>query len=194
MVHVLLFHHVQGLTHGMDAFADALRRDGHTVDLPDLLQGRTFDSVSGGVAFVRENGGFDAVVDRGLEAAAELPPGIVYAGFSMGCLPAQHLAQLRQGAAGVLLFHGFIAPQEFGPWPKGLRAQIHGMDRDPYFTEDDGDLAHARVLAEKEATVELFLYPGDQHLFADSSLTSYDEEATSVMLRRSLSFLASLAP
>ena len=37
---------------------------------------------------------------------------------------------------------------------------------------------------------ELFLYPGDQHYFADSSLPSYDPEATALLLNWVLEFLA----
>ena len=37
---------------------------------------------------------------------------------------------------------------------------------------------------------ELFLYPGDQHYFADSSLPSYDHEATALSVQRVLAFLS----
>ena len=37
---------------------------------------------------------------------------------------------------------------------------------------------------------ELFLYPGDQHYFADSSLPSYDADATKLLTQRVLEFLA----
>ena len=34
------------------------------------------------------------------------------------------------------------------------------------------------------------MYPGDQHLFEDSSLPSYDAEATKLLTERVLAFLA----
>jgi hypothetical protein len=36
---------------------------------------------------------------------------------------------------------------------------------------------------------EVFAYPGDKHLFTDSSLPSYDPDATTVVLSRSRDFL-----
>ena len=171
---------------------ETLRRAGHTVHLPDLFDGRTFDSIEEGMAFVRDNGGFEAAAERGRAAAETLPADIVYAGFSLGVVPAQDLAQNRPGARGALLLHACIPADEFGSWPDGLRAQVHGMDADPFFAEEGGDLDAARVLARQQQTVELFLYPGDQHLFADSSLSSFDEEAAALLTTRTLQFLASV--
>ena len=192
MVTVVLFHHIQGLTPGVRAFADALRSRGHTVHSPDLFAGRTFDSIEDGMAFVREGGGFGEVAARGRAAADGLPPDLVYAGFSLGVVPAQDLAQNRAGARGALFFHACLPAREFGTWPQGLRAQVHGMDADPFFAEDDGDLAAARELAAQQETVEVFLYPGDQHLFADNSLPSFDQEASALLTARALEFLASV--
>jgi dienelactone hydrolase len=95
MIEVVLFHHAQGLTPGVVAFADELRRAGHTVHTPDLFEGRTFGSIEAGMGFVEEA---------------------------------------------------------------------------------------------KDA--ELFLYPGDQHYFADSSLPSYDHDAATLLTERVLGFLA----
>jgi dienelactone hydrolase len=68
--------------------------------------------------------------------------------------------------------------------------QIHGADKDPFFGLE-GDIDAARELVEivGPQLAELFVYPGDQHLFTDSSLPSYDEGATALALQRSLSFL-----
>lgn len=190
MANVLLFHHVQGRTPGIIAFADALRAAGHTVHVPDLFQGRTFDSIEAGMAFVRANGGFSSVAAQGRAAADGLPADLVYAGFSLGVVPAQDLAQNRPGARGALLFNACIPAAEFGTWPTGLRAQVHGMDADPYFAEEDGDLAAAQALAAAQETVKVFLYPGSQHLFADSSLPSFDATASDLLTSRTLDFLA----
>lgn len=192
MADVLLFHHVQGLTPGMAAFAETLRSAGHTVHLPDLFDGHTFDSIDDGMAHVREIGGFATVLARAESSTDGLPHELVYAGFSLGVVPAQKLAQTRPGGRGALFYSACLPEEEFGTWPSGLRAQVHGMADDPFFTEEDGDLAAARALAASHPSVEIFLYPGDQHLFADDSLPDYDQKASALLVSRTLAFLASL--
>jgi len=188
MAEVLLFHHAQGLTPGVYAFADELRRAGHTVHTPDLFEGRTFGSLEEGVAYAEEIG-FPEVIARGARAAEGLPAGLVYAGFSLGVLPAQMLAQTRPGARGALLFYSCVPVSEFGSaWPDGVPVQVHGMDADPIFV-GEGDIDAARALVEQAKDAELFLYPGDQHYFADSSLPSYDPDATALLVQRVLDFL-----
>jgi dienelactone hydrolase len=190
MAEVLLFHHAQGLTRGVRAFADELRAAGHTVHAPDLFEGRTFPSIEEGLAYIRGIG-FEEMRERGVRVADALPPGLVYAGFSFGVLPAQKLAQTRPGARGALLFYSCLpisGEWAFGPWPDDVPVQIHGMDNDPIFV-GEGDIHAAREIVEKVAGAELFLYPGDQHYFADSSLPSYDAAATALLTRRVLSFL-----
>ena len=188
MAEVMLFHHALGQTTGFSAFADDLRRAGHTVHTPDLFDGRTFDSIDAGLAFAGEIG-FGEVIERGARAAESLPAELVYAGFSLGVVPAQKLAQTRPGARGALLFYSCVPTSEFGSaWPAGVPVQIHGMDADPFFV-DEGDIDAARALVESTADAELFLYPGDQHYFADSSLPSYDMNATVLLTRRVLEFL-----
>ena len=188
MAEVVLFHHAQGLTPGVVAFADELRRAGHTVHTPDLFEGRTFDTLEEGMGFVEEIG-FEQVLDRGVRAAQELPAEVVYAGFSLGVVPAQKLAQTRPGARGALLFYSCVPLSYFGPWPDGVPVQIHGMDADPIFV-GEGDIDAARALVEEAKDAELFLYPGDRHYFADSSLPSYDRDAATLLTERVLSFLA----
>jgi dienelactone hydrolase len=188
MAEVLLFHHAQGQTPGFHAFADELRGAGHTVHAPDLFDGRTFGSIDDGLAYVRELGGFGEVITRADSAAEGLPSGLVYGGFSLGVVPAQKLAQIRPGARGALFFYSCLPVSEFGTWPAGVPVQIHGMDADPYFM-DEGDVDAARELVEAAEDAELFLYPGDQHYFADSSLPSYDASATRLLTQRVLEFL-----
>jgi len=183
---VVLFHHALGLTPGVTAFADELRRAGHTVHTPDLLEGRTFETLQDGLAHV-EALGFGTVIERGVAAAQSLPADVVYAGMSLGVLPAQALAQQRPGARGALLLYSCVPAEEFGGWPEGVPVQVHGMDADPIFV-GEGDLDAARALG-----AELFLYPGDQHYFADSTLPSYDPQASALLLQRALAFLASVS-
>ncbi len=192
MAEVLLFHHAQGQTPGFHAFADEVRQAGHTVHTPDLFDGKTFGSIDEGLAYVKELGGFEQVVERGERAADELPNELVYGGFSLGVVTAQKLAQTRPGARGALLFYSCVPVSEFGTaWPKGVPVQIHGMDKDPYFA-GEGDIDAARELVASTDQAELFLYPGDQHYFADSSLPSYDPDATALLTKRVLEFLGSL--
>jgi dienelactone hydrolase len=191
MAEVLLFHHAQGLTPGVAAFAEALRAAGHTVHTPDLFDGRTFDSIDEGMAFI-EGAGMDALRERGVHTADDLPTDLVYAGFSFGEMVAQQLAQTRPGARGALLFYSCIpisGEWAFGPWPEGVPVQIHGADADPYFV-GEGDIDAAREIVDQVDDAELFLYPGDQHYFADSSLPSFDAEATALLTSRVLAFLA----
>ena len=188
MAEVLLFHHAQGLTEGVIAFADRLREAGHTVHAPDLYDGRTFQNLDQGIGYAQEVG-FGNVLERGVRAADELPADVTYAGFSLGVMPAQKLAQTRPGARGALLFESCVPTSEFGStWPAGVPVQIHGMDADPFFA-GEGDIDAARALVEEAADAELFVYPGDRHLFADSSLSSYDAEATALLTQRVLDFL-----
>ncbi|WP_147137351.1 dienelactone hydrolase family protein [Stackebrandtia albiflava] len=187
MAEVLLYHHIQGLTDGVRAFAEELRRAGHTVHTPDLFDGRTFATLDEGFGFARDTG-FDVIRERGAAAAEPLGTDLVYAGFSFGVTIAQRLAQTRPGARGALLMYSCIPVTEFGEaWPKGVPVQIHGKEGDEFFDED---LPAARELAGSTADAELFVYPGDQHLFADSSLPDYDPEAAALLSKRVLAFLA----
>ena len=177
MAEVLLFHHAQGLTPGIHAFADDLRAAGHTVHTPDLFDGQTFESIPDGMAFI-EASGFDDLRARGVHVADDLPAELVYAGLSFGVTIAQQLAQTRAGARGALLLYSCIpitGDWAFGPWPDGVPVQIHGMDAHPFFV-GEGDIDAAREIVATVEDAELFLYPGDQHYFSDSSLPSYDAD------------------
>jgi dienelactone hydrolase len=192
MAEVVLFHHVQGLTEGVRAFADQLRSGGHTVHTPDLFDGEQPATLDDGVAYVQSLG--DEVIDgRVARAVAELPGSLVYAGISFGVAAAQRLAQTRPGARGALLYEACIpitGDWAFGPWPDGVAVQVHGMDKDPFFAlEGDIDAARELVATVGAELAELFVYPGDQHLFTDSSLPSYDADAAALVVQRSRDFL-----
>jgi dienelactone hydrolase len=189
MTEVVLYHHVQGLTEGVQSFAEELRQAGYTVHTPDLFDGRTFSTIEEGMAFARE-AGFGALVERGVAAAEGLGPDCVYAGFSFGVMPAQQLAQTRAGARGALLMYSCLPVSEFGEaWPEHVPVQVHGKEADPFFLED---LEAARALAGSTEQAELFLYPGEEHLFADSSLPDYDAGASALLMERVLAFLAAI--
>jgi dienelactone hydrolase len=192
MAEVVLFHHVQGLTDGMSAFAEELRAGGHTVHTPDLFDGERPATIDDGVAYSQSIGG-DVLDERADRAVANLPEGLVYAGFSSGAGTAQRLAQTRPGARGALLYEACMpitGEWAFGPWPDGVPVQIHGMDKDPFFAlEGDIDAARELVATVGSELAELFVYPGDRHLFADSSLPSYDADAAVLAVQRSREFL-----
>ncbi|MEV0610009.1 dienelactone hydrolase family protein [Polymorphospora rubra] len=191
MAEVLLFHHAQGLTTGVRDFVDVLRQAGHTVHVPDLYEGEVFDTLEEGVAHAGKVG-FGALAERGRLVAEGLPRELVYVGLSLGVVPAQMLAQTRPGARGAQLLHACVPASEFGDgWPAGVPVQVHGMDGDPYFA-GEGDIDAARALVAVADAGELFLYPGERHLFTDNSLAAYDEEATTLLTRRVLAFLAAI--
>ena len=183
MAEIVLFHHAQGLTPGVRAFADELRAAGHNVHTPDLYGGKTFDTLEAGVAHA-EQLTTEAVIAKGTDAVADLPDDLIYLGMSLGVMPAEKLALSRPKAKGLVALHSIADPAYFGPWPDGLRAQIHTKQADSW-----GDVEDAREIAERIDAVELFLYPGDTHLFTDNSLDAYDEDAAAQVKQRVLAFI-----
>jgi dienelactone hydrolase len=180
---VLLFHHVQGLTPGVQAFAEDLRAAGNEVHVPDLFDGQTFSTLDEAMTWA-DGVGLEALAERGVELAQELAPALVYAGLSFGVMPAQRLAQQRAGARGALLYHSGIPLGWFGDrWPDDVPLQMHVKEDD-----DAGDVDDMRELAEVEGA-ELYVYPGDAHLFLDRSLDVFDPEAYALVLERTLAFL-----
>jgi dienelactone hydrolase len=184
MAEVVLFHHALGRTDGIAVFAGWLREAGHTVHAPDLYDGRVFDDLEAGIAHA-ESIGFDTLIERGAVAAPG--DGLVYAGFSLGVLPAQRLAQTRPGARGALLYHAAVPTAFFGTgWPGEIPVQIHLMEDDPW---DDGDAEAAAAICGEAGDGVLFRYPVASHLFADPSLPGYDPDATGLLVQRTLEFL-----
>lgn len=187
---IVLFHHVAGLTPGIEALAERWRAAGHLVHAPDLFGGRTFGSVEEGFGFVQGVGGFDEVRARALAAVEELPEQVVYAGVSMGVVAAMHVAARRPGAVAGVFLESFVDPEHVGPWPAGAPVQVHGMEGDEFFGLED--LEPARAFAATRDDVEVFTYPGDQHLFVDSSLAAWDAAAAAQVDERVLALLAGL--
>ena len=186
MTTVLLFHHAQGQTKGFLGFADELREAGHTVHTPDLYDGQTFEDFDECVGYAKEVG-FGEILRRGVAVADDMPADVVYAGFSLGVMPAQSLAQQRAGARGAILCSAAFPTDEFGGvWPPSVPLQIHMMEGDPWAEEDR---PAAESLVEEAEDAELFLYPGSGHLFADPSLEDYDDQAATLLKDRTLSLL-----
>ena len=86
-------------------------------------------------------------------------------------------------------FNAITGEWSFGPWPTGVPVQVHGMEGDEFFAEE-GELEAARELVATVEGAELFVYPGDGHLFADPSLPSYDEAAATLLTERVVAFLS----
>lgn len=185
MTEIVLFHHAQGLTEGVRAFADDLRAAGHVVHTPDVYDGQSFPQLDDGMAYLREIG-FDAANERCLRAAESLPQDVVYGGFSFGVMAAQQLAQTRPRARGALLLHAAVLPTDLGgSWPSGLPLQVHTMENDAW-----GDADVARQLDAELPEAEVFLYPGSNHLFTDRSLPDFEPVAAASVLQRALELLA----
>ena len=195
MAQVVLFHHVQGLTDGVRAFAEELRTGGHTVHTPDLFEGALPESIDGGMALTGKIGD-DVLGARADASVADLPMawctrasrrgrrstatrpdpiGCARSAALRGLLPDYRRVGIRQ-----------VAGRRPVPNPR--------YDEDPFFGKG-GDLDAARELVETVGPelAELFAYPGDRHLFTDSSLPSYEPEATALVIERSRAFLDRLS-
>lgn len=190
MAQILLFHHVLGLTDGVQAFGNALAVAGHDVIVPDLFDGATFDSIDAGVAHA-ESIGFETIAELGAAHADSCGSNLVVAGFSLGAVPAQKVAQTREGVAGAVLYHSAVPLEFFSPapdagWPSTVAVEIHLGDADPIALEDR---AAADAIVASAARGELHLYPTDAHLVADVTAADYDADIARVIVERTLDFL-----
>jgi dienelactone hydrolase len=179
---VVVFHHALGLTDWIRRFADELRAAGHTVQTPDLYDGRTFSTIEEGMTHAEELGFPTGIVDRARAAVEPLPSEVVYIGFSLGVLAAQSLAQTRPDARGAVLCYAALPLGQWGDnwpatWPEGVRLQLHIL-------EGDEDFEFAQGLAGTVPGAELFVYPGTEHYFAE-----HDDGAAALLTQRVLAFL-----
>jgi dienelactone hydrolase len=191
MAEVVLFHSVLGMRPGIAVAADRLQAAGHVVHIPNLFPGgEVFDDYKPAMARL-ESVGFKTLMARAAEALAPLPAGIVYAGFSMGAMPAGIFAAKRPGALGAILMHGAPPPAAggFSSWPSATPVQIHCMVDDPW--RDESEIAALSTLVKASgAEYALFDYPGSGHLFADPSMPAeYDAAAADLLWQRVLAFL-----
>ena len=191
MSEVVLFHSVLGRRHGVDDAAARLRAAGHDVHTPDLFLGRVFDDYPAAFEHLASIGGPIGVLDRVRAATAAVPPGVVYAGFSLGCVPAQLLAATEPGAKGALLLHGGMPLEPLGlaAWPAQVPVQAHNGLDDPFREQAELD-GFERAARASGAAVEMYDYPVRGHLFSDASLADeYDAAAAALMFERVLDFL-----
>ena len=191
MAEIVLFHSALGLRPGVTAAAYRLRAAGHTVHVPDYYDGEVFDDLDEGLRKC-DALGYAEIVRRAREAVAELPAGLIFAGFSLGAVPAELLAASRPGARGALLIHSAIPVEalgEFGVerWPEGVPVQVHYAD-DPWVEAEEVE-ALGDAVGRAGAAFEEHTYPGSGHLFADPDLPEYDRASSEAMWRRAITFL-----
>ncbi len=194
MAEVVLFHHVQGLTDGVRAFADELRAGGHTVHTPDLFEGelpvsrRRRHRLHARASATRST-------QRADQAVADLPAGLVYAGLLLGRLhgAAARPDPGRRPRARCSTSRASRSPASgpSGRGPTACRCRSTAWTR-TRSSRSEGDIDAARELVETVGPelAELFVYSGDRHLFTDSSLPSYDADATALVVQRSLELLS----
>lgn len=187
---IVLFHSVLGLRPGVMDFAAKLEEAGLAVITPDLyLDGSIFDTYeAGGKAW--DAVGIPTILSRAREACASLSEPVVFAGFSNGAAVAEILAATHPQAKAAVLMHGALPPAmaQIEAWPKSVRVQLHYARDDP-FRDPANDTAVREMVGASGASFEEFLYAGNAHLFTDSGLPDYDDQATALVLQRIVSFV-----
>ncbi|MFD7533355.1 MULTISPECIES: dienelactone hydrolase family protein [unclassified Streptomyces] len=190
LMNIMLFHSTYGLRPAVHAAADRLRAAGHEVQVPDLFEGHTFDTVEEGLAF-KEEVGKDELLRRAVLAAAPYSDrGLVYAGFSFGASTAQTLALGDEKARGLLMFHGTSDIAENASVDE-LPVQLHVADPDPFETHDWLNSWYLQM-QRTGADVEIYRYPGAGHLFTDPELPDFDQASAELAWKVALGFLATL--
>lgn len=190
LMNIMLFHSTYGLRPAVHAAAARLRAAGHEVQVPDLFEGRTFETVEEGMAF-KEEVGKDELLRRAVLAAAPYSDrGLVYAGFSFGASTAQTLALGDEKARGLLLFHGTSDIAENASVEE-LPVQLHVADPDPFETHDWLNSWYLQM-QRTGADVEIYRYPGAGHLFTDPELPDHDAASAELAWKVALGFLATL--
>ena len=188
MSQVALFHPSFGVSPGVVDAADRLRADGHEVLVVDQYDGRVFDDYDKAGRFV-DSIGFPELMRRAVAACSGLDDGFVAAGFSNGGGMAEYVATQRP-VGGVVMMSGAMPVTELGAegWPAGVPAQIHYTVGDPRRAQDWLDETIAQIRA-AGATVDLFEYAGNGHLFTDPSrVDEYDAKAAGQLWPRVLEF------
>lgn len=186
---IALFHSALGLRPAVLEWADRLRAAGHTVETPDSFDREVFDDLDAGMR-KREEIGVPRLIARANAAVADLPPELVYMGFSMGASAAEYLTATRPGAVAAVLMHGAAPVAEMGldAWPAAVPVQVHYAADDPWVEGAEVDGLRADVEA-AGAEFEEFTYPGSGHLFADTDGPEFDRDSATLMLERVVEFL-----
>ncbi|MER7174716.1 dienelactone hydrolase family protein [Streptomyces mesophilus] len=189
-MNIMLFHSVYGLRPAVHQAAGRLRAAGHEVQVPDLYDGKTAESVEDAMK-IKDEIGKDELLRRAVAASAPYSEsGLVYAGFSLGAALAQNVALADDKARGLLLLHGTsdIADDASAD---DLPVQLHVADPDAFEPEDWQNAWYLRM-RRAGADVEVFRYRGAGHLYTDPDLPDYDAEAADATWKTALGFLETL--
>ena len=189
MTAIAVFHSVLGVRPGVLDAATRLGSDGHDVLVVDQYDGKVFDEYEPAMAYA-QSVGYPSLMQRAVEAVADLPDGFVALGFSNGGAMSEYVATAR-AVSGVVMLAGAMPLAELGAtaWPTGVPAQIHYTLGDPFREQSAIDAVAADVRA-AGASVEVFDYPGDGHLFTDASLPAeHDPVAAELLWSRVLPFV-----
>jgi len=186
MTEVVLYHHVQGLTEGVRSFAGELAQAGHTVHTPDMFDGRAFGTIGG--HRLRARGGLRR-------------PGRARAGRRRGNARRGRLCRLLVRGHGRSAARPVPArsPRRLAdvclPPGLGVRRGVAGARPGA-----DPRQGHRSVLRRRprgragpgrlDRPGRAVSLPGEDHLFADSSLPAYDPAAAALLTERVLAFLA----
>ncbi len=193
MATIALFHSALGLRQGVTDAASRLLAHGHAVTTVDQYEGRTFDDYEEAAAYV-ESVGFPALLDRALEATADLVGPFVVMGFSNGGGVAEFVAAQRpDDVRAAVLLSGALPLDLLGlSWPGGVPVQIHYTLDDPFRSQDWLDRT-VTAIRESGSDVEVFDYPGSGHLFTDASLVEeFQPEEAALLWERVDAFLAGI--
>ncbi len=177
----VVLHHLLGVTSGVRALADRLAASGADVLVPDLFDGATHADLATGASAL-DALGMDTVLARAEEALADLGPGAVLVGLSLGAVVAQRMAQRRGDVTGVVLVGSCLPPDAFGPaWPPATAVRVHAAVDDPIFRDEgDRDAAEALVAAAPDAVLDL--RPGSGHLLAEEGHPDHDPDVVAAVV------------
>ena len=193
MASIALFHSVLGVRPGVQDAAARMRALGHKVLVVDQYDGQSFDDYAAAVAY-QEQVGFPMLMQAALDATADLPDGLVVAGFSNGAGMAEHVALHRPVAAAVL-FSGALPLPFLGAdaWPTTVPVQLHYAVADPKRNQDWVDQFLAAVRA-SGAPAEFQEYAASGHLFTDASRPDeFDPRATEALWTHVDDFLRNIS-
>ncbi len=189
---LLLLHSWWGLDSGVRRMADRISDEGHTVLVPDLLTGETFDEAADAEAHLKSldvdrlasltQASVHLVREKGADRDA--PVSIV--GLSMGAsLGLWASIRIPDAVSRVVSFYG-TQTIDF----TGARAayQLHFADTDELVDSDEASFMEATIgLSGLE--VESHSYPGTSHWFFEPERPNYDHGAAEQAWERMVRFL-----
>jgi dienelactone hydrolase len=182
---IVLLHSTLGQRPGFLEAAERLRSRGHEVVAPDLLDGATFDDYDEAQANA-ERIGFPELFKRAASSIRELPPRVVYAGFSLGAACSLGAAARKPGALACIAIAGVATKAELRvpSWPAGLVVQSHNASSDRRYYDPAKVALLGRELEESGSRLEAFEYASGGHIFADPGLPDYDRGSAEAMWER----------